>query len=55
MEKIYTVNEISLLLNKSCKTIRKYITQKYLKASIIGNSYIITQKSLDDFIQKGTV
>lgn len=48
----YTVKELRPILKKSEKTIREYITNKKLKAIYLGNKYVITEDSLNQFIKE---
>ena len=50
MEKIYTTSEVAELLRVKPLTIRHYILDKRLNANLIGRKYIITEQSLNKFI-----
>lgn len=52
MEKIYTTSEVAELLRVKPLTIRHYILDKKLNANLIGRKYIITEQSLNNFINK---
>lgn len=48
----YSVKELRPILKKCEKTIRKYITDKKLKAIYLGNKYVVTEDSLNQFIKE---
>lgn len=48
----YSVKELKPILKKSEKTIREYITDRKLNAVYLGNKYIVTEESLNDFIKE---
>ena len=48
----YSVKELVPVLKRKEKSIRNYILEKELKASLIGNRYVITEEDLQEFIQK---
>lgn len=50
--KLYSVSEVSKMLDVTTHTIRSYIKQKRLKARKIGVRYMITEKDLYNFITK---
>jgi len=50
--KVYTVNEVAGLLNKSAATIRRYIYENKLGAVQIGREYLIPERELLAFIRK---
>ncbi len=52
MEKIYTTSEVAELFRVKPLTIRHYILDKKLNANLIGRKYIITEQSLNNFINK---
>lgn len=52
--RVYDLNELCDLLGVSLQVIRRYIKDGKLTASKIGRKYIITEKSLQDFINGNT-
>ena len=48
--KAYTVTEAAKLLDVTAQTIRSYIKDGKLKAQRAGNKYVITEKTLEDFL-----
>lgn len=52
--RVYDLNELCELLGVSLQVIRRYIKDGKLTASKIGRKYIITEKSLQDFINGNT-
>lgn len=48
----YTVKELKPILKKCEKTIREYIISKRLKAIRLGNKYVVTEESLNQFIKE---
>lgn len=48
--KAYTVTEAAELLDVTAQTIRAYIKNGKLKAQRAGNKYVITEKTLEDFL-----
>lgn len=51
-QKFYTVNQIAEMLQLDPQTIRTKIKEDKLKSYKIGNNYRISQKQLQDFLQK---
>ena len=49
---VYSIYEVMEILSLSRNTIIKYIKNKELKASYIGNQYRIRKESLDEFLAK---
>lgn len=52
--RVYDLNELCELLGVSLQVIRRYIKDGKLTASKIGRKYLITEKSLQDFINGNT-
>lgn len=52
MEKLYTVKEISEILQIKEKTVTKIIREKRLRASKIGNTYRISENDLSQFLDE---
>ena len=50
-----TIKEVAKILNKDETTILRYVKKKLLKASKPGKNWIITQQSLTNYIENGTV
>lgn len=50
--RVYTVSEIAKLLGVSSRTVNRYCKDEIIKASMIGNSYRITHKHLQEFLNK---
>lgn len=48
--KTYTIKEVVPILKSTNRTIRNYIKKNKLKASLIGNHYIILEEDLQNFI-----
>ena len=48
--KTYTIKELIPILKATGKTIRNYIKQNKLKASFIGNRFIISETDLQEFL-----
>lgn len=46
----FKVSEAAKILNVSKVTVQSHIRKKLIKATKIGKSWIITQQSLDDYI-----
>lgn len=55
MDVLYTTHQVGDILRKSDKTVRSYIRGKGLRASLVGNGYMIKQFDLMKFIQDRTV
>lgn len=51
--KLYTLQEVADYLKVSRQTIYNYVTAKKLQASKIGKEYRVTEKELQDFLEKG--
>ncbi len=51
-EKVYSINDLIELLQVSRKTILNLIKKGELMAFSIGGRYRVTQKSLDNYIEK---
>jgi excisionase family DNA binding protein len=47
----YTLNEIAEAFDVHTATIRRYIHKDKLKARKVGRRYLISEKSLDKFLQ----
>ncbi len=52
--KVYTLDEIEVLLKVSLRTLYRYIKNGRLKANKIGNKWIVTEQALKDFIEGKT-
>ena len=50
-DKIYSLNDLIDLLQKSRKTLINYIKRLKIKAFRVGNEYRITEASLQDYIE----
>lgn len=50
--KYYTVEQVGEMLGFSAKTIRRYIKDGSLEAVRFRTEYRITQKNLDDYMEK---
>ncbi len=48
--KTYTIKELVPILKATGKTIRNYIRQNKLKASFIGNRFIVSEEDLQEFL-----
>lgn len=48
----YTVKELIPILKKTEKTICNYINDKELKASWIGNGYVILEEDVKEFLRE---
>jgi len=51
MKNIYSVEDLTTLLQLSAKTIRKYIKSGELVAYYIGNGYRISEEHLQAFLE----
>ena len=51
-EKFYTVKEVAALLRTTQRTIWKMIDSGELDAFTVGNAYRISERALEDYIQK---
>lgn len=52
--KVYTLEEIAELLHITRRTLYTYVKEGKLKASKIGKYWRVTEKNLQEFIEKGT-
>lgn len=52
-EKLYTVSQISTMLQTSQKTIRDYLLNKKIKSFKSGNKYLIRESDLKEFMENG--
>lgn len=52
--KVYTLGEITEILQVTRRTIYNYIKAGQLKAVKIGREWRVTQKALDAFLEHGT-
>ena len=50
--KLYTIKELELILKRKSKTIRNYINNEGLQASLICGRYLISENDLEKFIEK---
>ena len=50
----YTLKELSVDLDISIGSLRKYVNQGVLRASKVGRSYIVTSADLDKFLEHTT-
>jgi excisionase family DNA binding protein len=50
---LYTVLELSKLLDVTEVTLRRYINEGKLKAKKIGGAYHISEEALKEFVEKG--
>lgn len=50
--KTYTIKEAEQILKRKEKTIRYYISNHILNASLFNNRYVITEKDLEDFFEQ---
>lgn len=48
--KAYTLNDVSEMLNIHIATLRKYVKSGRLKATKIGNKYIVSEEHYIEFI-----
>lgn len=55
MNKVYNTAEVANILKVKPLTVRQYILDKRLRASQIGRSYIITEESLEEFLNNNVV
>jgi len=51
-EKLYSVSEVAKMLNRSPRTVLKYIERGILKAYLIGGKYAIPDSAFKDFVKK---
>ena len=52
--KVYTLEEIAEILHVTRRTLYTYIKEGKLRAVKVGKSWRVTQKSLDEFLSRGT-
>lgn len=52
--RVYTIEELVILLHVTRRTIYNYIKEGKLKAVKMGKYWRVTQKQLDDFLSTGT-
>lgn len=55
MIKTYTVEELVPILKRKEKTIRGYINNRELKASLLGNGFVVTEESVREFLEDNQV
>lgn len=55
MLKTYTVQELVPILKRREKTIRSYINNKELKASWVGNGFVILEDDVREFLRDGYI
>jgi excisionase family DNA binding protein len=48
--KFFTIQEVAFKLEITAQTIRKYIKQNKLKAQKVGRSFLVSEKSLFEFL-----
>ena len=46
----YTVEELVPILKRKEKTIRNYINEGELKASLLGSGYVVTEEDVKEFL-----
>ena len=51
----YTVEELVPILKRKEKTIRGYINNRELKASWIGNGYVVAEEDVKEFLEDNQV
>lgn len=52
--KVYTIEEVVELLKVTRRTVYSYIKDGKLKAVKLGKYWRVTEKNLEDFLNKGT-
>lgn len=52
--KVYTLKEVTEILQVSRRTVYNYIKADQLKAAKIGSGWRVTQRALDEFLENGT-
>lgn len=52
---VFTINDLMDILKVTRRTLLKYIKDGKLKAFKLGNEWRITNKQLEEFIEKNTV
>lgn len=55
MIQTYTVQELVPILKRREKTIRNYINNKELKASWVGNGFVILEDDVRDFLKESYI
>lgn len=55
MIKTYTVEELVPILKRKEKTIRNYINNRELKASLLGNGFVVTEEAVREFLEDNQV
>lgn len=55
MERLFKVEELAEKLSLSIPVIRKYIREKKIRASKIGNSYVVTESAVEEFIKANEI
>lgn len=51
---LYTIEEVSIILKVTPRTIYNFIKAKQLKAVKVGKYWRVSESSLQDFINQGT-
>jgi len=51
----YTVEELVPILKRKEKTIRNYINEGELKASLLGSGYVVTEDDVKEFLLNNQV
>ena len=51
----YTVEELVPILKRKEKTIRNYINEGELKASLLGSGYVVTEEDVKEFLLNNQV
>jgi excisionase family DNA binding protein len=52
MDKLYTVQEVAMLLKVHPKTIKNYIDSNKIKASWFGNRWRIKESAIKEFVNE---
>lgn len=52
--KVYSVNEVSEILQVTPRSVYRWIREQKMKASKIGRNWRVTHQDLKAFIEKGT-
>ena len=52
--KVYTLDEIAAILHVTRRTVYTYVKEGKLKAVKVGKYWRVTEKNLEDFLNKGT-
>lgn len=50
MEKLYTVTQVAEILTIHKRTIQRWIKERKLKASFVGNKYLVKESDLKAFV-----